>query len=58
MESPPEIASPGTVRRAVRPGIPLNTNSGGLSYMHPGMHALQESIRQMRGIAPPRLGAP
>ena len=33
----------------------MNTNGGGLSYMHSGMYgmyALQESIRQMRGIAP------
>jgi acetyl-CoA acetyltransferase len=31
---------------------PLNTNGGGLSYMHSGrygMYALQESVRQMRG---------
>ncbi len=40
-----------------RPGgkLPLNTNGGGLSYMHSGMYgmyALQESIRQMRGVAP------
>ena len=39
-----------------RPGgrLPLNTNGGGLSYMHSGMYgmyALQESVRQMRGIA-------
>ena len=35
--------------------LPLNTNGGGLSYMHSGMYgmyALQESMRQMRGIAP------
>jgi acetyl-CoA acetyltransferase len=35
--------------------LPVNTNGGGLSYMHSGMYgmyALQESIRQMRGIAP------
>jgi acetyl-CoA acetyltransferase len=35
--------------------LPLNTNGGGLSYMHSGMYgmyAMQESIRQMRGIAP------
>ena len=37
-----------------RPGgkLPLNTNGGGLSYMHSGMYgmyALQESVRQMRG---------
>src|ERR1700730_16068630 len=34
--------------------LPLNTNGGGLSYMHSGMYgmyALQESVRQMRGIA-------
>jgi len=33
----------------------LNTNGGGLSYMHSGtygMYALQESVRQMRGTAP------
>jgi acetyl-CoA acetyltransferase len=40
-----------------RPGgkLPLNTNGGGLSYTHTGMYgmfALQESIRQVRGIAP------
>ena len=40
-----------------RPGgkLPLNTNGGGLCYMHSGMYgmyALQESVRQMRGIAP------
>lgn len=40
-----------------RPGgkLPLNTNGGGLSYMHSGMYgmfALQESMRQMRGISP------
>ena len=40
-----------------RPGgkLPMNTNGGGLSYMHSGMYgmyALQESVRQMRGIAP------
>jgi acetyl-CoA acetyltransferase len=35
--------------------LPCNTNGGGLSYMHSGMYgmyALQESVRQMRGIAP------
>jgi acetyl-CoA acetyltransferase len=35
--------------------LPLNTNGGGLSYMHSGMYgmyALQESVRQMRGSAP------
>ncbi|WP_420391486.1 thiolase C-terminal domain-containing protein [Acuticoccus sp.] len=40
-----------------RPGgrLPLNTNGGGLSYMHSGMYgmyALQESVRQMRGTSP------
>src|SRR5207237_10209816 len=34
--------------------LPTNTNGGGLSYMHSGMYgmyALQESIRQVRGVA-------
>jgi len=40
-----------------RPGgkLPLSTNGGGLSYMHSGMYgmyALQESVRQLRGVAP------
>jgi acetyl-CoA acetyltransferase len=41
-------------RHNTAPGgkLPLNTNGGGLSYMHSGMYALQESVRQMRGIAP------
>ena len=39
-----------------KPGgkLPLNTNGGGLSYMHSGMYgmyALQESVRQLRGTA-------
>jgi acetyl-CoA acetyltransferase len=43
--------------RNTAPGgkLPLNTNGGGLSYMHSGMYgmyAMQESIRQLRGIAP------
>ena len=43
--------------RRTAPGgeLPVNTNGGGLSYMHSGMYgmyALQESVRQMRGIAP------
>ena len=43
--------------RNTAPGgsLPLNTNGGGLSYMHSGMYgmyALQESIRQLRGVAP------
>jgi acetyl-CoA acetyltransferase len=42
--------------RHTAPGgkLPLNTNGGGLSYMHSGMYgmyALQESVRQLRGIA-------
>jgi acetyl-CoA acetyltransferase len=35
--------------------LPINTNGGGLSYTHTGMYgmfALQESVRQVRGIAP------
>ena len=38
--------------------LPLNTNGGGLSYMHSGMYgmyALQESVRQMRGTAPAQI---
>ena len=47
---------PGTARKAGRPGIPLNTNGGGLSYMHSSMYGtLQESVRQMRGIAPAQI---
>ena len=43
--------------RNTAPGgkLPMNTSGGGLSYTHTGMYgmfALQESIRQMRGIAP------
>ena len=39
-----------------RPGgkLPLNTNGGGLSFMHSGMYgmyALQESVKQLRGSA-------
>ncbi len=40
---------------AIGGALPLNTNGGGLSYMHSGMYgmyALQESIRQIRGRAP------
>lgn len=42
--------------RKTAPGgpLPVNTNGGGLSYMHSGMYgmyAMQESIRQVRGIA-------
>jgi acetyl-CoA acetyltransferase len=41
--------------------LPLNTNGGGLSYMHSGMYgmyALQESVRQMRGTAPAQSPTP
>jgi acetyl-CoA acetyltransferase len=43
--------------RHTAPGgtLPLNTNGGGLSYMHSGMYgmyAMQESVRQLRGVAP------
>jgi acetyl-CoA acetyltransferase len=51
----PAPGVPVTARRAGRPGIPLNTNGGGLSYMHSGMYALQESVRQMRGSAPAQI---
>ena len=40
---------------AIGGSLPMNTNGGGLSYMHSGMYgmyALQESVRQMRGTAP------
>jgi len=39
---------------AIGGSLPMNTNGGGLSYMHSGMYgmyALQESVRQMRGTA-------
>lgn len=47
--------------RNTAPGgkLPVNTNGGGLSYMHSGMYgmyALQESVRQVRGIAPAQVG--
>jgi acetyl-CoA acetyltransferase len=44
-------AVPGTARRAGRPGLPVNTNGGGLSYCHPGMYGLFlliEATRQLR----------
>ena len=42
--------------RNTAPGgkLPVNTNGGGLSYMHSGMYgmyAMQESIRQVRKVA-------
>jgi len=49
---------PGDGQQGWPPGIPLNTNGGGLSYMHSGMYgmyALQESVRQMRGTAPAQI---
>jgi acetyl-CoA acetyltransferase len=51
-EAPAFIAERNT---AIGGSLPLNTNGGGLSYMHSGMYgmyALQESVRQLRGIAP------
>jgi len=46
--------------RNTAPGgsLPMNTNGGGLSYMHSGMYgmyAMQESVRQMRGVAPAQI---
>ena len=53
----PPPASPG--RPAGRPpGIPLNTNGGGPSYMHSNRYctyALQESVRQMCATAPAQI---
>ncbi|MDB5431655.1 MAG: hypothetical protein JWP35_2771 [Caulobacter sp.] len=56
------FCEPGEAKHFYRDGLtapggklPLNTNGGGLSYMHSGMYgmyALQEGVRQMRGIAP------
>ncbi|MFP3905973.1 MAG: thiolase C-terminal domain-containing protein [Acidimicrobiales bacterium] len=51
-EAPAFIAERNT---AIGGSLPLNTNGGGLSYMHSGMYgmyALQESVRQLRGTAP------
>ncbi|HEY3800185.1 MAG TPA: thiolase domain-containing protein [Caulobacteraceae bacterium] len=43
------------VENVGKPGsLPLNTNGGGLSFMHSGMYgmyAMQESVRQLRGTA-------
>ncbi len=50
-EAPAFIAERNTARGG---SLPMNTNGGGLSYMHSGMYgmyALQESVRQMRGTA-------
>jgi acetyl-CoA acetyltransferase len=56
------FCEPGTAAAFIAEGntapggkLPMNTNGGGLSYMHSGMYgmyALQESVRQVRGIAP------
>jgi acetyl-CoA acetyltransferase len=53
---PHEEAGDFIANRNTAPGgkLPMNTNGGGLSYMHSGMYgmyALQESVRQMRGTA-------
>jgi acetyl-CoA acetyltransferase len=53
---PHEATGEFIAKRNTAPGgkLPLNTNGGGLSYMHSGMYgmyALQESVRQMRGTA-------
>jgi acetyl-CoA acetyltransferase len=53
---PPEETGEFIAKRNTAPGgkLPVNTNGGGLSYMHSGMYgmyALQESVRQMRGTA-------
>jgi len=55
------FCKPGEAKDLIRerhtaPGgrLPMNTNGGGLSYMHSGMYgmyALQESVRQLRGTA-------
>jgi acetyl-CoA acetyltransferase len=45
-------APPGAGKAGGR--LPTNTNGGGHAYMHSGMYgmyALQESVRQMRGVA-------
>jgi hypothetical protein len=39
-------------RNTARGKLLHNTNGGG-SYIHSGMYALQESVRQMRGTAHP-----
>jgi acetyl-CoA acetyltransferase len=56
------LCEPGTAGAFIAAGhtapggrLPVNTNGGGLSYMHSGMYgmyALQESVRQLRGTAP------
>ncbi|MEM6637672.1 MAG: thiolase [Pseudomonadota bacterium] len=56
----PGEAGPFIADGHTRPGgsLPLNTNGGGLSYMHSGMYgmyALQEGVRQMRGVSPAQI---
>jgi hypothetical protein len=59
----PEPSSPSATLPPASPGRPagpaargsLNTNGGGLSYMHAGMYALQGSVHQMRGTAPAQI---
>jgi hypothetical protein len=60
---PRGVAGAFIAERNTAPGgkLPLNTNGGGLSYMHSGMYgmyALQESVRQMRGTAPAQIPPP
>lgn len=56
--SSPAVSSGGAGTAAPGAALPrpvAMSNGGGLSYMHSGMYgmyALQESVRQMRGIAP------
>lgn len=41
--------------------LPMNTNGGGLSYVHTGMYgmfAIQESVRQLQGRAEAQSGSP
>jgi hypothetical protein len=50
--SPPRgVAGASVDERNAAPGhkSPPNTDRGGVSYVHSGMYALQESVRQMRG---------
>ena len=54
----PDVSSPGITPPPAARRRPLNTNGGGLSYLHSGMYgmyALQESVRQMRGTAPAQI---
>ena len=58
----PGEAGPYIAEGNTSPGgeLPVNTNGGGLSYMHSGMYgmyALQESVRQIRGSAAAQVDA-